>query len=410
MSKSGIIVAQLGARMHYAVPRILYRVNCLEKLYTDICAVKGWPRFLQLMPEVWRTSSIKRLLGRVPQDIPPHLICAFTHFGYEYAIKRYQAKTATEKTSIHLWAGEYFNELIIKSNLPTASFIYGYNSASERLFSFAKSKGIGTILEQTIAPKSVEICMLNEEISYFQDRSKEIQDYSVEDWKLREQYEWNLADKILCASEFVYKHLILEGVPPEKCLIVPYGVDLSYFKSHRSSRNKSSINNSLRVLFIGQVNYRKGIFYLLEAMKKLEKFPVHCRIIGNINIALDLLSKYLPSNVELVGQVPRSEIINEYQKADVFCFPSLCEGSATVIYEALAMGLPVITTNNSGSIVRDKIEGFIVPTRDVDAIAESLNYFLSQPKRLEEMSYAALQRSQFGSLDAYSERLLNAIF
>ncbi|MCK4375945.1 MAG: glycosyltransferase family 4 protein, partial [Candidatus Brocadiae bacterium] len=116
-----------------------------------------------------------------------------------------------------------------------------------------------------------------------------------------------------------------------------------------------------------------------------------------------------PANVEVVGPVPRDEVMMHYRWADVFCLPSICEGSATVTYEALAAGLPVVTTSNTGSIVRDGVEGFIVPIRDSDAIADALARLLKDRQLLRDMSQAALDRSAYGSLDAYGERLVSAL-
>lgn len=83
-------------------------------------------------------------------------------------------------------------------------------------------------------------------------------------------------------------------------------------------------------------------------------------------------AKEIARDCELVGAVPRQEIAKQYAWADVFVLPSICEGSATVCYEALASGLPVITTPNSGSVVRDGLDGFIVPIRNSEAIREKL--------------------------------------
>jgi glycosyltransferase involved in cell wall biosynthesis len=98
-----------------------------------------------------------------------------------------------------------------------------------------------------------------------------------------------------------------------------------------------------------------------------------------------------------------------YGWADVFVLPSLCEGSATVCYEALASGLPVITTPNAGSVVRDGIDGFIVPIRDAEAIAARLEMLISDPRILDQMSgNAALRAAEF-TVKKYGERLLSTV-
>ena len=94
---------------------------------------------------------------------------------------------------------------------------------------------------------------------------------------------------------------------------------------------------------------------------------------------------------------------------DVFLLPSVSEGSAGVCYEALAAGLPVITTPNAGSVVRDGIDGFIVPIRSPEAIIEKLDRLASDPDLLAFMSKNARERSADYTLERYGERLLSNV-
>ncbi len=404
------IVAQLGARMHYAVPRILYKASQLDTLYTDFCSGKGWPRLFNVVPSSIRPTQLKKLIGRIPQDIPTDLITAFNNFGLECAYRRSRAATATEETAVNLWAGDKFNSLIIQKGTGDASLVYGHNSASEKMFLSAKQQGLTTVLEQTIAPKSVELKMLQEEALELSNWGYSLEkDAYVDRFIMREKAEWDLADLVICGSEFVRQNVVMEGGDAKKCVVVPYGIDLTISNTKSSRPRQRYANSPLQVLFVGSLGLRKGIHYLIEAMRQLERASIQCRIIGKWSADIEPLLSNKPSNVEFCGSVPRSEIFSEYHKADVFCLPSLCEGSATVIYEALASGLPIITTPNSGSIIRDGIEGYIVPIRDSGAITERLENFLSNSAILEQMSCAAKARSQYGSFGSYSERLVKAL-
>ncbi len=103
--------------------------------------------------------------------------------------------------------------------------------------------------------------------------------------------------------------------------------------------------------------------------------------------------------------VPHSEVEAHYAWADVFLLPSLYEGSATVIYEALRAGLPVVVTPNAGSVARDGQDGFVVPVRDSDAVVAALERLAADPDlRLALGRSAAARGAQFG-LDAYGARL-----
>jgi glycosyltransferase involved in cell wall biosynthesis len=111
-------------------------------------------------------------------------------------------------------------------------------------------------------------------------------------------------------------------------------------------------------------------------------------------------------NLNFLGRVDRSKIHLEFQAADLFVLPTLAEGSAEAVYEALAAGLPVITTKSAGSVVRDGIEGRIVPERDPDALAEAIRELTENRTLRNRMAVAARERAKDFTWDRYGERLL----
>jgi glycosyltransferase involved in cell wall biosynthesis len=155
------------------------------------------------------------------------------------------------------------------------------------------------------------------------------------------------------------------------------------------------------------VGLRKGSPYVAEAARRMAGRAVF-RMVGSCNLPQPVRST-LGDLVELTGPVPRLEILDHYAWADVFLLPSICEGSATVVYEALAAGLPVVTTANTGSVVRDGTDGFVVPIRDADAIVEALTGLHENRGRLAEMSRQARVRAKDFDLSAYGRRLRQAL-
>jgi glycosyltransferase involved in cell wall biosynthesis len=108
--------------------------------------------------------------------------------------------------------------------------------------------------------------------------------------------------------------------------------------------------------------------------------------------------------------VPRVELREIYRQADVFVFPTLVEGMGIVVLEAMASGLPVITTpNGPGDIVRDGVDGFLVPPRDVDAIVERLERLRADPQLRQEMARNARIRAQEFTWDAYRKKTVVAL-
>ena len=132
------------------------------------------------------------------------------------------------------------------------------------------------------------------------------------------------------------------------------------------------------------------------------------RLVGNIDVSSQARDE-LRKHVELVGPVPRSEISEHFTWADVFLLPSVCEGSAAATYEAVAHGLPVVCTANTGSVVRDGEEGFLVPIRDVESIVERLERFARGWELRARMGGSGRARAEEFTVELYGQRLLAAL-
>ena len=387
--------------MHYAVPRILHRAGRLRHLFTDLCAAKGWLRVLLVWPPGAGPDGIRRLRDRRPQGIPSGSITAFTRMGMEYAARRRRARSSSDVTAAHLWAGRSFCECVLREGWEGGAAVYAFNSAALELLTAARRRGVPGILEQTIAPRAVEEKLLADERRRHPGWEEEGSDAHAAEFIQREQEEWAAASTILCASEFVRESVRACGGPDGRCVVVPYGVD-AVAPVRRTARG-----GPLRVLTVGAVGLRKGTPYLWQAAARLGRRAVF-QIAGPVNI-LPAAARRMAPHVELRGAIPRSELAKAYAWADVFLLPSLCEGSATAIYEALSAGLPVVCTPNAGSVVRDGVDGFIVPIRDADAIVERLTLLAEDASRRESMSHAAGERAQEYTLEQYGQRLLSVI-
>lgn len=393
---------QLGARMHYAVPRILADAELLENFYTDICATKSWPRLLRYLPRKYLPAAVRRLVGRIPNGVPNERIYAFTQFGLEIAYRRSRAKSPAEFTAVDLWSGKKLCELVCKHGFDKAGGIYTFNNAGLEIMHAARKEGLRCVMEQTIAPKRIELELLREEREYFPEWEPALRNALCDEYISREEDEWSAADLILCGSDFVRDGIIKVGGRPELCRVVPYGVDLP-----STPRKTIAHSGPLRVLTVGQVGLRKGSPYVLGAAKSL-KGRATFRMVGSIDVS-HKIEVELRKSVELTGIVPRSEIDLHYNWADVFLLPSICEGSATATYEALAAGLPVICTTNTGSVIVDGKDGFIVPIRSPTDIVRILNNLIENPELVNVLSSNSAKRIFEISRNGYGKRLLSAL-
>lgn len=392
-------VAQLGARMHYAVPRLLHARGRLSRLFTDICASSGWPRILRALPQVALPGSMRRMRERTPAGIPPSAITSFPLFGCSYARRRASPSRFGGADRVHLWAGREFCRRIIRRGIDDAGGVYAFNSAALELLEHARQRGVRAVVEQTMAPHAFEHQLLAQEAqthASWTDGGPHIRSDAFAD---REAKEWSAADTVVCGSSFVVDAITAAGGPGDRCRVVPYGVDLPPAEAIRRSPRAGP----LRVLTVGAVGLRKGSPYVMAAAARLGGMAT-IRMVGPITSDI-ARSAAAAAGVELTGAVPRGAIGAQYRWADVLLLPSLCEGSATAIYEAMSWGLPVVCTPNAGSVISDGVEGFIVPIRDVEAIVDRLA-LIADSERTRIMGAAARTRAEDFTIDRYGERLL----
>jgi Glycosyl transferases group 1 len=399
----------LGARMHYAVPRLLYEAGLLERFFTDsYLGNKPWlESILRSVPQHRAPRGLLRWLGRTDAVLPANMVASFEALGLWYVWARKRAKTQVAMEAVFREAARRFSAAILRSGLGEAQIVWGFNNASLELFQASRAQGRQCILEQTILPPELEFKLMREELSRWRGWQPGLDipegDRAVAD---RAAQEWTLADCIVAGSDFVREGLERCGVPQRKIRVVPYGVDVNRFSP--IAKNECDRSAPLRVLFVGEVGLRKGVPDLLEALVRLGTARVEARIVGEVVLAHERLEPFAHV-ATFLGPMPRAQMPGIFRWADVFVLPSIVEGSATTTYEALLSGLPVVATLNAGSIVRSGVEGFIVPIRDPYTLAETIGRYASDRKLLAQHRVAAMQRRKHAGLDRYKADLVSVI-
>jgi glycosyltransferase involved in cell wall biosynthesis len=222
-----------------------------------------------------------------------------------------------------------------------------------------------------------------------------------------ERAECELADIILCPSDYVADSFSIYGVPREKCLVIPYASNPKF----AASGPKDNENSKLQILYTGSVGSRKGIIYLLRALELLDPESYECTVIGRVDPDFAPIFKNYLHLVRHIPSVPHAKMPEYFKQADVFILPTLDEGMALVIMEALSSGTPVITTAHSGAVgkVIDGKNGFIVPIRDHECIARSIQQLYREPDLRRTFSVSALATAGAWSWDDYVTKLLASI-
>lgn len=397
------IVVQIGARRGYAVPAILEKAGMLERFYTDICADVGLGKWLcagRGLPVIG--SKLQRLAAR---RLPPEIrrkTRTFTAPTLRHGMKlMFNRKNPADQFREHLrWSCDLGNAMA-RAGFGGATHVFSMLGEGGPLLPEARRRGLKVVSEVYILLSTERI--LAEERKLFPDWEPEQPDYD----SIRREFPSSNAllthtDFAVCPSEAVRDDLADNfGIPRERSVVVPYGMNPQLLELPPQPQQG-------RVLFVGTAELRKGIHYLAMAAEKLTAKNIRCefRVAGNVSpqIARRTECKHL----NFLGRVPRERIAEEYQQADIFVLPSLAEGSAEVTYEALAAGLPVITTRAAGSVVRDGIEGRIVPERNADALADAIGQLVEDRPLRERMAAAARERARDYTWEKYGGRLVSA--
>jgi glycosyltransferase involved in cell wall biosynthesis len=285
------------------------------------------------------------------------------------------------------------------TRIPTDTDVFvGWSSVS--LWSLRKAKECGavTVLERGSSHMRYQTRILQEEYDRLGMKGLMVHPGVYE----KELQEYEEVDYIAIPSGFVKGTFLGEGISEDRLLHVPFGVNLSEF------RPLPKEDGVFRVIHCGGLTVRKGVHYLLQAFSELKLPDAELWLIGSMSDEVkEFLRRFDNGKVFHRGPYPQKDLHRYYSQGSVFCLASIEEGLAMVILQAMACGLPIICTHNTGGgdIVRDGRDGFVVPIRDVESLKEKLIYLYENPKARESMGESARERVQGNfSWSHYGER------
>jgi glycosyltransferase involved in cell wall biosynthesis len=213
------------------------------------------------------------------------------------------------------------------------------------------------------------------------------------------------ADCILVGSTFVRDSFVAMGYDARKIIVTPYGVDTERFTPRIEPRR----DRTFRVLFVGQIGQRKGMSDLLTAYAMFRRPDSELKLVGSYGHGYEVYRSF-SHLFQHTPNVPQAELPRIFQDADVFVFPSLIEGMPLVVLEAMACGVPVITTKHGPcDVVRDGVDGFFVPIRDPQAIAERLEQLYVDPGLRQRMARNAREQASRYTWNTYAQRAADAV-
>jgi len=388
----------------------LWETGLLYEIITTIAYnPKGWvSRYLNLLPNPIK-KRVADELGRRTW-IAPNGVFIRSH-PWQEAMRIALIRTGLNKrlgfslqqTVDWIYAG--IDRHVSQHHLQGLDAVYAYEDGASATFQAAKQQGILCLYDLPILFYRMSRDIQTQEANRFPEFASALQAAKEPAWKIeRKEQEIQLADHIFVASSFVKNSLLEAGIKTEKISVIPFGAPIDYFtpKPHQ--------DNLFRALFVGRIGPRKGVHYLLSAWQELKLPEAELLLVGLNEFPEGYLEQY-KHGVRYVSSVPHTSLNDYYTSAKVFVLPTLVEGLPLVVLEAMACGIPIITTPNSGvtDIITNGVEGLIVPVRDVEGLKEKLEWCYCHPLELAEMGKAARHKAEQLTWNLYRQKLANRV-
>jgi glycosyltransferase involved in cell wall biosynthesis len=287
----------------------------------------------------------------------------------------------------------------LKRDLNRTVFAYSY--AARRIFEHARDQGWTTVLGQIDPGPPGEKELRRAYLTHSREQQR-WQPAPQEYWDQWRQ-ECELADLIVVNSDWSRDALIAEGLSVEKIKVIPLAIDppLEAVAFHRQYPQNFDSQRPMRVLFLGQVDLRKGVGPLFEAIKLLKDEPLEFWFVGPIQVEIptELAES---SRVRFFGKVQRNSVARYYRDCDAFIFPALSDGFGLTQLEAQCWKLPVVASTHCGRVVRHGENGLLLEDISAETIVDTLVRLVMSPAELQRMSAAS------GIPDKFSLRSLGS--
>lgn len=367
----------------------------IKKAGVDVTLIQGWmPKRTPawVIDLIGRSAGSKRLSASMRKRRPPELSdhdlksCGYSEFICQALFKLSSWGVLNHWNAAALgWQayGSSSRKYIRDADVFHVRSGAGQGGAICR----ARSEGMITIADQSAAhPAEVYNVLAGR---YHSDGLSLKIDPNGKFWRENVLGDCQEADYVLANSEYVVQTFVDNGYPASKFRIVRQGVRTDFIGLKSSWYTASP----LRLLFTGSFCIHKGATVLLEAMCRLASRGLACQlnVFGNVESGSKSVARGL-STVEGVicnGRVPQEELREALANSDIYVFPSFAEGCASSVMEAMAAGLPVVTTANSGAPIRDHENGLLVPIGDPDALAAAISELVHDEEKRRLLGKAA---------------------
>jgi glycosyltransferase involved in cell wall biosynthesis len=403
MARRRLLIAHPGATsLLYPLVALLQRLELDVSFETSFYSRPdgALARTVRRLPTGLRARLERELGRRRHADIAPVSITTHALPELVHVLAARKASPAVAAALLR-WRNARFDRLVaarIRRERP--DLFIGFDGSCIESLRACRDAGTTSLLFQAIGHLRTGLRILDEERRLHPAFAAVSLGDTSEAWIERNAREALLADRVVVPSAYVRDTLIENGRDAASIDLLPFPIDTQRFTPAAADRT----DGRLRLLFVGQIGMRKGVRYLLEAVRQLARPEIEVVLVGGIVDGSDWLRPYA-GLYRHVANVPYAEMPAIFRQADIFVFPSLHEGSAMAVNEALASGLPAIVTPNSGAILQDGNEGFVVPIRDAVAVAARIAQLADDTALRRRMATAARTTAEAHDGAAYARTL-----
>lgn len=387
-----------------AVLRALAEAQLLEKFITTL----AWPNestLASLLPANWRRRGYDLARTQIQSHPARELTRLFASaLGARKLIEHERGWASVDRVwqELDRRAASW-----LRIHRKRVRAVYAYEDCAQQLFETAQSLGIRRIYDLPIAYWETSQKLLREEAARYPEWEPTLGGTRDSASKLeRKRRELELAEMVICPSDFVRDSLPEETRNAKPCVVVPFGSPLVTQPNAPVDR----CAGPLRILFAGALTQRKGLADLFAAMRLVRQENIELVVMGSL---LQPLAWYRARCADFIYEPPRphEDVLRLMRSCDVFVLPSIVEGRALVQQEAMACGLPVIATRNAGAadLIDDGQTGFLVPIRSPEAIAEKITWCAAHQERVAGMGLAAQARAAELTWRGYGEKVVGAL-
>jgi len=362
----------------------LYRHNVLHRLINDYpkCITRRWG-----IPDSKVTSMLLNgIYGRGVCRLFPWL--------------SFHVQSQVTESIHHQFSSRLANHLPADSDI----FI-GLSSFCLEAIERAKEQGIVTIVDHGSLHQEAERRIQFEEAELW---GLPIESGLPPHWLIeKENQEFRSADRVIVLSEIAKRTMVESGIPESKIFVTHCGVDLALFQPGEKR------DEVFRIIQVGGIHQRKGVQYLIRAFSEMRLPNSELWFVGGglkSSTLGPIIRRYQADNIIFKGSYPQHELRQLYSQASIFVLASVADGFGMVVPQAMACGLPVIVTDHVGAadVVQDGRNGFVIPSRDINALKDRLLYCYENSAQCRLMGEHALRSIRLGSTwNNYGDRLVS---